>query len=88
MSLGLFTEWDDDEVDAAGADVIATQDAVILGRRSYDEWAGFWPGSDIEPFASFINAVPKYVATSDTARRSSGPTRVRSTASWSTSCET
>jgi dihydrofolate reductase len=60
----FFTEWDDDEVDAAGAAVIATQDAVILGRRSYDEWAGFWPDSEIEPFASFINAVPKYVATS------------------------
>jgi dihydrofolate reductase len=55
---------DDGEVDAAGAAVIATQDAVILGRRSYDEWAPFWPGSDIEPFATFINKVPKYVATS------------------------
>jgi len=42
----------------------AHEDAVILGRRSYEEWAQFWPGSDIEPFASFINAVPKYVATS------------------------
>ena len=55
--------WDD-AMDANLAAVIATQDAVILGRRSYDEWVGFWPGSEIEPFASFINAVPKYVATS------------------------
>jgi dihydrofolate reductase len=61
---GLFIEWDDAEVDAVGADVIATQDAVILGRRTYDEWAPFWPTSDIQPFAEFINAVPKYVATS------------------------
>jgi dihydrofolate reductase len=60
----FFTAWDDDEVDAAGAAVIATQDAVILGRRSYDEWAPFWPASEIEPFATFINTVPKYVATS------------------------
>jgi dihydrofolate reductase len=59
----FITEWDD-EADVAGADWIATQDAVILGRRSYDEWAGFWPTSEIEPFASFINKVPKYVATS------------------------
>jgi dihydrofolate reductase len=59
----FITAWDD-ETDARGADLIATQDAVVLGRRSYDEWAAFWPTSDIEPFASFINAVPKHVATS------------------------
>lgn len=60
---GFFTEWDD-AMDANLAAVIATQDAVILGRRSYDEWARFWPGSEIEPFATFINTVAKYVATS------------------------
>ena len=59
----FITAWDD-ETDASGADLIATQDAVILGRRTYDDWAQFWPGSEIQPFASFINAVPKYVATS------------------------
>jgi dihydrofolate reductase len=59
----FITAWDD-ETDAHGAELIATQDAVVLGRRTYDEWAEYWPGSEIEPFASFINAVPKYVATS------------------------
>lgn len=59
----FFTDWDD-VVDASGDALIATQDAVILGRRSYDEWAEFWPDSDIEPFATFINGVAKYVATS------------------------
>jgi len=44
--------------------VIPTQNAVILGRRSYTEWAQFWPSSQIEPFATFINGVTKYVATS------------------------
>jgi dihydrofolate reductase len=60
----FVAEWDE-AMDANLAAVIATQDAVILGRRSYDEWVGFWPGSKIEPFASFINAVRKYVATSE-----------------------
>jgi dihydrofolate reductase len=46
--------------------VIASQDTVILGRRTYDDWAAFWPSSDIEPFASFINGVAKFVATSTT----------------------
>jgi dihydrofolate reductase len=44
--------------------VIATQDAVLLGRRTYDDWARFWPSSDNEPFASFINRVQKFVVTS------------------------
>jgi dihydrofolate reductase len=56
-------EWDA-RMDAHLADVIAEQDAVILGRGSYEEWARFWPTSDIEPFATFINGVQKYVATS------------------------
>ena len=59
----FITDWDD-AMDANLAAVIATQDAVILGRRSYTEWAQFWQGSQIEPFASFINKVTKYVATS------------------------
>jgi dihydrofolate reductase len=47
--------------------VVATQEAVLLGRRTYDEWAAFWPTSVSEPFASFINGVEKFVATSTTA---------------------
>ena len=60
---GFFTDWDD-AMDANLASVIGAQDAVILGRRSYTEWAQFWPTSQIEPFATFINGVTKYVATS------------------------
>ena len=65
---GFFADWDD-TMDANLAAVIATQDAVILGRRSYDEWAAFWPSSQIEPFATFINGVAKHVATSTTLDR-------------------
>jgi dihydrofolate reductase len=59
----FFADWDD-ALDANLAAVIATQDAVILGRRSYTEWAEFWPSSEIQPFAAFINGVTKHVATS------------------------
>ena len=59
----FFNDWDD-VMDANLARVIATQDAVILGRRSYTEWAQFWPNSEIQPFATFINGVTKHVATS------------------------
>ena len=52
----FFADWDG-AMDANLASVIATQDAVVLGRRSYVEWAQFWPSSQVEPFATFINGV-------------------------------
>lgn len=56
-------DWDD-ESEADLAETIATQDTVILGRASYVEWSRFWPTSDVQPFADFINSVTKHVATS------------------------
>jgi dihydrofolate reductase len=46
------------------ARLIGSQDAVLLGRTMYDEWSGYWPTSDEQPFADFINGVKKYVVTS------------------------
>jgi dihydrofolate reductase len=42
----FIADWDE-AMDANLAAVIATQDAVILGRRSYTDWAQFWPNSQI-----------------------------------------
>ena len=44
--------------------VIASQTDVLLGRGTYDYWVDYWPTSDVEPFASFINATRKHVASS------------------------
>jgi dihydrofolate reductase len=46
------------------AQLIGHQDAVLLGRNTYDEWSSYWPTSDEQPFADFINGVTKYVVTS------------------------
>ena len=46
------------------ARVIGSQGAVLLGRHMFDEWSQYWPTSDIQPFADFINSVKKYVVTS------------------------
>jgi dihydrofolate reductase len=59
----FITDWDEVMDENLGR-VIASQDSVLLGRRTYDDWAAFWPPSDIEPFASFINGVEKFVGTS------------------------
>jgi dihydrofolate reductase len=61
----FVTDWDE-AVDENIGRTIATQDTVLLGRRTYDDWAAFWPSSDIEPFASFVNGVEKFVASSMT----------------------
>ena len=70
----FVTEFDDvmqDNLDR----VIATQDAVLLGRQTYNDWAEFWPASEIEPFASFINGVEKFVVTSTTPEKTWANTR-------------
>jgi dihydrofolate reductase len=46
------------------AEIIEPQDAVLLGRGTYDYWVDYWPTSDVEPFASFINGTEKHVFTS------------------------
>ena len=75
VTAGLFSsidgvvqapnEWQpafDDEMGAALSRTLEEQDAVLLGRVTFEEWAGYWPTSTDEPFASWINRTPKYVA--------------------------
>ncbi len=54
----------DDELATHEARLIEAQDAVLMGRGMYEEWAGYWPTSQEQPFADFINGVRKYVVTS------------------------
>jgi dihydrofolate reductase len=36
---------------------------LLLGRRTYDIWSGFWPKAPTSPMADALNAATKYVAT-------------------------
>jgi dihydrofolate reductase len=36
---------------------------LLLGRRTYDIWSGFWPKAPSSPMADALNAAVKYVAT-------------------------
>jgi dihydrofolate reductase len=36
---------------------------LLLGRRTYDIWSGFWPKAPSSPMADGLNAATKYVAT-------------------------
>ncbi|HEX6445525.1 MAG TPA: dihydrofolate reductase family protein [Streptosporangiales bacterium] len=57
----------DKEMETNLGELIARQDTVLLGRRMHEEWSRYWPNSDEQPFADFINNVPKYVLTSSAA---------------------
>ena len=52
---------------AAGAAAVAEAYGkgfdLLLGRRTYDLWAGFWPKVKDGPFAASLNAATKNVAT-------------------------
>lgn len=54
----------DEDVVTNLADVIGSQDDILLGRGTYDYWAEYWPTSDVQPFADFVNRTTKHVFTS------------------------
>jgi dihydrofolate reductase len=62
-----YGEWTTPYRTPAGAAAVAaaqgTSFDLLLGRRTYDLWAGFWPKVKGGPFADGLNAATKYVAT-------------------------
>jgi dihydrofolate reductase len=58
-------EWQFDAMDEdMMGDIISqsdAEDAIFMGRVTYQDFAPFWPTSTAEPFASHINNTPKYV---------------------------
>jgi len=51
---------------AAGEAIVAAHGQafdLLLGRRTYDIWSGFWPKAPKSPMADSINTATKYVAT-------------------------
>lgn len=56
----------DDTVGGQVGEGVAEMDALLLGRRTYDIFAAYWPHQGGGPDASIadrFNAIPKYVAT-------------------------
>ena len=61
-NLWQFDSFDED-MGKALTGVMERVYTVVLGRVSYQEWAGYWPtASADEDFAGFINTVEKFVA--------------------------
>ena len=63
---GWQMEYDDEVIGAAVGAGILRMDALLLGRRTYDIFAAYWPHHTDGPegfIGRHFDAIPKYVAT-------------------------
>lgn len=53
-----------DDGDSAADEEFKKMGALLLGRKTYEVFAAFWPtiGKDFEPFGPIMNSLPKHVA--------------------------
>jgi dihydrofolate reductase len=62
-----YSDWTAPYRTPAGRDAILAAYGerfdLLLGRRTYDIWSGFWPKAAGSPMADRLNAARKYVAT-------------------------
>ena len=63
----LHSDWTAPYRTPAGRDAMlaayGTSFDLLLGRRTYDIWSGFWPKAPRSPMGDGINAATKYIAT-------------------------
>jgi dihydrofolate reductase len=62
-----YADWTAPYRTPAGRDAVLAAHgksfALLLGRRTYDIWSGFWPKAPGSPIGDGINAAMKYVVT-------------------------
>ncbi|MGP4007692.1 dihydrofolate reductase family protein [Streptomyces sp. 4N124] len=63
---GWTVPYADEDFGGFVTEVFGSVDAFLLGRRTYDIFAGYWPKvtDPADPVASKLNALPKYVPSS------------------------
>ena len=54
--------FDPEAMGSAIDEVMATTEALLFGRRTWQTMAAAWPGRAGDPFADRMNKIPKYVA--------------------------
>ena len=62
-----YTDWTAPYRTPAGRDAMTAAYGerfdLLLGRRTYDAWSGFWPKAPSSPMSDGLNAATKYVVT-------------------------
>ena len=61
----IWQETFDEDMGAELTAAVSQIDTMLLGRVTYQEWAGYWPTATADgEYADFINNTPKYVVSS------------------------
>jgi dihydrofolate reductase len=62
-----YSDWPAPYRTPAGRDALLAAHGerfdLLLGRRTYDVWSGFWPKAPRSPLADRLNAATKYIVT-------------------------
>ena len=62
-----YSDWSAPYRTPAGREMVTSAHGerfdLLLGRRTYDMWSGFWPEAPSNPLTDRLNAATKYVAT-------------------------
>lgn len=61
-----FSPYGGDDIAAVNREHMAAADAVLLGRVTYEEFAGYWPAQTDDPtgVSDYLNRTTKYVVSS------------------------
>ena len=58
---GWATRYADEESGKFAAEGMATTGGLLFGRRTYEDFHGFWPNQPDNPFTEILDATQKYV---------------------------
>ena len=62
-----YSDWTAPYRSPAGRDAVLAAHGesfdLLLGRRTYDAWSGFWPKAPSSPMSDALNAARKYIVT-------------------------
>ncbi|WP_405696783.1 dihydrofolate reductase family protein [Streptomyces sp. NBC_01185] len=73
---GWFVPYLDEEFVEVAAGWLGTADALLFGRRTYENFARDWPTMTDHPFAPLMNGLPKYVASHSLTTAGWDPTTI------------
>ena len=72
-----YGDWTAPYRSPAGRDAVTAAQGgrfdLLLGRRTYDIWSGYWPHAPASPIADGINAATKYIVTQHPESLAWGP---------------